>query len=255
MDHFVKAFARQSLSRQTGTVEGLVRFGCRVIAISVEAGDKVNVTFQDNNVTRTMAADYCISTIPMPVFRTLKTNLGDDYMKAARDLPIEASGKVGWQAERFWEARDQIYGGISWTTDTIRQIWYPSSNFLAAKGTLTGAYLYGKTAEAFNARPVEERLTIAREQGERLHEGYGNFVEHGIAIGWDRMEHFGFAWADETQPEFGPNAEILATPQGRFHQAGDQITFWSGWQEGAIISALEAVKSIDRQANPGANRG
>jgi monoamine oxidase len=25
--------------------------------------------------------------------------------------------------------------------------------------------------------------------------------------------------------------------------------FWSGWQEGAIISAWEAVKSIDRQNN------
>ena len=176
-------------------------------------------------------------------------------MNAARNLPIEASGKVGWQAERFWETRDQIYGGISWTTDTIRQVWYPSSGFLSQKGMLTGAYMYGKIAEAFNARPVEERLHIAREQGERLHEGFGKFVEHGIAIGWDRMEHFGFAWADETDPAFGDNAEILATPQGRFHQAGDQITFWSGWQEGAIISAWEAVKSIDRQTNPTANRG
>jgi monoamine oxidase len=255
MDNFVKAFARQSLTRQTGNVEGLVRFGCRVTALSVESEDKVNIIYQDNNITRILAADYCISTIPMPVFKNLKTNLGDDYMKAARDLPIEASGKVGWQAERFWETRDQIYGGISWTTDTIRQVWYPSSNFLARKGTLTGAYMYGKIAEEFNEKPVEERLTIAREQGERLHEGFGKFVEHGIAIGWDRMEHFGFAWSDETQPEFGPNAEILATPRWRFHQAGDQITFWSGWQEGAIISAWEAVKSIDRQVNPDADRG
>jgi monoamine oxidase len=120
---------------------------------------------------------------------------------------------------------------------------------------LTGAYMYGKIAEAFNARPVEERLHIAREQGERLHDGFSKFVEHGIAIGWDRMEHYRFAWADETDAAFGPNAELLATPQGRFHQAGDQITFWSGWQEGAIISAWEAVKSIDRQTNPTAKRG
>ena len=62
-------------------------------------------------------------------------------------------------------------------------------------------------------------------------------------------------WADETDPAFGANAEILATPQGRFHIAGDQLTYWSGWQEGALISALDAVKSIDRHANPTANRG
>ena len=255
MDNFVKAFAAQTLSRQTGVVGGLVRFGCRVTAISITAEDKVNVIYQDNNVTRILAADYCISTIPMPVFRELKTNLGDAYMNAARNLPIEAAGKVGWQAERFWETRDQIYGGISWTTDTIRQMWYPSSGFLGRKGTLTGAYMYGKIAEDFNARAVEERLHIAREQGERLHEGFGQFVEHGVAIGWDKMEHFGFAWSDETQPEFGENAEILATPQWRFHQAGDQITYWSGWQEGAIISAWEAVRSIVRQAQPTGNKG
>ncbi len=35
---------------------------------------------------------------------------------------------------------------------------------------------------------------------------------------------------------------------------GDQVTFWSGWQEGALISAREAVKLIDRQVNPTATR-
>ncbi len=253
MDHFVKAFVRQPLARKTGTIEGLVRLGARVTAIDV-GNDRVTVAYDDNGKPRRFAADYCISTIPMPIFRGLKTNLSAAYMNAARNLPIEAAGKVGWQAERFWETRDQIYGGISWTTDTIRQVWYPSSGFLSKKGMLTGAYMYGKSAEAFNARPVDERLHIAREQGERLHEGFGKFVEHGIAIGWDRMEHFRFAWSDETDPAFGANAEVLATPQGRFHQAGDQITFWSGWQEGAIISAWEAVKSIDRQTNPTATR-
>ena len=63
----------------------------------------------------------------------------------------DGAGKVGWQAERFWETEDQIYGGISWTTDVITQIWYPSSGFLSAKGALTGAYMYGPEAETFNA--------------------------------------------------------------------------------------------------------
>jgi monoamine oxidase len=254
MDHFVKAFARQSLARGGGTISGLVQYGCRATAIEL-SGDRVTIAYRDRGADRALASDYCISTIPMPIFRDLKTNLPAQFMDAARKLPVEASGKVGWQAERFWETRDQIYGGISWTTDTINQIWYPSSGFLSRKGTLTGAYIYGKHAEEFNARPIAERLHIAREQGERLHPGYAKLVEHGIAIGWNNMEHSRFAWADETNPVFGANAEILATPQGRFHMAGDQVTFWTGWQEGAIISAWEAVKSIDRQANPTAKRG
>jgi monoamine oxidase len=110
--------------------------------------------------------------------------------------------------------------------------------------------MYGAAAEAFNARPVADRLAIARDQGERLHPEYGKFVEHGLAIGWNNMEFQRGGWADESDPVFGPTAQILATPQGRFQMAGDQLTFWSGWQEGAVLSAHEAVRSIDRQANP-----
>jgi monoamine oxidase len=46
MDNFVKAFARQPLARQGGTIEGLVRFGAKVTAIEV-AADKVTVAYQD----------------------------------------------------------------------------------------------------------------------------------------------------------------------------------------------------------------
>jgi monoamine oxidase len=254
MDNFVKGFAHQPLARQAGSIEGLLRFGAKVAAIEV-ASDNVTIAYEDGGSPRTLVADYCLSTIPMPIFKTLRTNLTAPFMDAARKLPVQAAGKVGWQAERFWETKDQIYGGISWTTDAITQIWYPSSGYLSAKGTLTGAYMYGAAADEFNARPVAERLRIAREQGEKLHPGYSNYVERGVAIGWNNMEFERMGWANEGDPAFGANAVILATPQGRFHIAGDQVTFWSGWQEGAVISALDAVKSIDRHANPTANRG
>jgi monoamine oxidase len=253
MDLFANAFARQPLRRQAGTIEGLVRHGAAVTAIEL-AADKVTVAYRDGTGERSLAADYCVSTIPAPIFRTLKTNLQAAYMDAARRLPVQAAGKVGFQAERFWETKEQIYGGISWTTDVITQIWYPSSGFLAPKGVLTGAYVYGPAAVGFNARALAERLEIAREQGERLHPGYAGLVADGLAIGWNNMEFARFAWADEGDPAFAAAAEMLATPQGRFCMAGDQITYWSGWQEGALISALAAVKWIDTQVNPAAAR-
>jgi monoamine oxidase len=253
MDNFVKAFARQPLARQAGTIEGLIRYGAKVVAIDVSA-DKVGIVFEDGGAERVLAADYCVSTIPMPIFKNLRTNLSSQYMNAARALPVQVAGKVGWQADRFWETRDQIYGGISWTTDVITQIWYPSSGYLSRKGVLTGAYMYGAAAEEFNAKPVAARLEIARQQGEKLHDDYSKLVEHGVAIGWNNMEFERFGWADESDDTFELPAKVLMEPQGRFHMAGDQITYWSGWQEGALISALAAVKSIDRQTHPAATR-
>lgn len=247
MDNFFKGFLRQGSRRRRGTIGSLVRLGARVTAIDVQSGG-VKIAYEVDGKPRTLNADFCISTIPVPIFKTLQTNLPDTYMAAARALPVQAAAKVGWQAKRFWETRESIYGGISWTDDDITQIWYPSSGFLSEKGTLTGAYMYGEVADRFNARPVAERLAIAIQQGEKLHDGFSQFVEHGIAIGWNNMEFERFAWADESDPGYKAPAEILARPQGRFVMAGDQLTFWSGWQEGALISALAAVQEIDRQA-------
>jgi len=245
MDNFVKSFARQPLVMGNGTIEGLVRFGAKVTAIE-NSNDGVAILYDDRGSERRFNADFCVCTIPMPIFKNLQTNLPARYMGAAQALPVQAAGKIGWQADRFWESKDQIYGGISWTTDDITQVWYPSSGFLSRKGVLTGAYMYGEAADRFNAKPITERLHIARAHGDKLHPGFASAVEHGIAIGWNNMEFEQFAWANEGDPNFQANAEVLSTPQGRFHMAGDQITFWSGWQEGAILSAWETLKSIDR---------
>ena len=250
MDMFWKGFMRQPLARQSGTIEGLIRYGAKVSGIDV-ASDKVTIAYDDAGIARTLAVDYCVCTIPTPVFAKLNTNLPASYMATAANTPGYAAGKVGWQAERFWEREANIYGGISWTTDTIDQIWYPSSGYLSHKGTLTGAYMRGDTAIAFNGRPVADRLAIAREQGERLHPGYAKYVEHGVAIGWNNMEFARCGWVNEGDPNFGANSKVLSEPQGRFHLAGDQITFLSGWQEGALVAAHHAVTNIDRQVRGG----
>ena len=246
MDNFFKGFLRQP-ARDGGTIAKRLRTDAKVTALDV-SNDKITVAYEHGGKPRTLRADFCISTIPAPVFNTLKTNLPAAYMDAAAKLPVAAAGKLGWQAERFWETKDQIYGGISWTTDPITQVWYPSSGFLSRKGTLVGAYMYGAVAERFNAQPIVERLRQAKEQGEKLHDGYSKYVEHGVAIGWNNMEFERMGWANEGDPSFAQHAKTLSEPQGRFHMAGDQLTYWSGWQEGALLSAQAAVTSIDRMA-------
>jgi monoamine oxidase len=93
------------------------------------------------------------------------------------------------------------------------------------KGFLSaGAYIRGPRAVEFDLLPVAERLRIAKEQGERLHPGlFAKHVEHGVAIGWERMEFAQGGWAHEVDPIFGPNAGVLAGIQGRFKIAGDQV--------------------------------
>ena len=74
MDMFAKGFVRQPLTRQTGSIDGLIRYGARVTGIDI-ATDKVTVLYQDGGSARTLEADYCVSTIPTPIFATLLEEL------------------------------------------------------------------------------------------------------------------------------------------------------------------------------------
>lgn len=245
MDRIVEGFRRQPLAHRLGLVDGLIRFGAEVTEIEAMKGDGVTIAYKDASGPRSVRADYCISTIPTTLFKDLKTDLPAPFMDAAAKLPFMPAAKVGWQAKRrFWETDNEIYGGISWTTDLIDQIWYPSDGYLSAKGTLTGAYIRGKNALAFGDMTHERRLALAREQGGRLHADYAKLVERGVSIAWHKMPYQLGGWANEDEESFGPLIETLSQPQGRLHLAGDQITWWSGWQEGAVIAAQAAVKWI-----------
>ena len=219
--------------------------------------DKVTVAYVQGGKPRTLTADFCISTIPAPIFDDAQDqSAGDLPWRRRAKLPVQAAGKVGWQAERFWETKDQIYGGISWTTDVITQIWYPSSGYLSRKGTLTGAYMYGAAAErvqrAAGRRAAAHRQGAGRQAARRLLQIRRARPGDRLGTTWSSR-----AWAGRTRPiprSAQHCARLLSEPQGRFHMAGDQLTYWSGWQEGAMMSALAAVGSIDRLARAAATR-
>src|ERR1044072_5946922 len=92
MDQFFRGFLRQPLARQSGTIEGLLRYAAKVTEIDV-AADKVTIRTDEPGGARTLQADYCVCSIPMPVFARLKTNLPAAYMTAAANTPAMAAGK------------------------------------------------------------------------------------------------------------------------------------------------------------------
>ena len=186
MDHFVKGFARQPLARTAGPIASLIRYGAKVTGIETaeRRGDRPlratsgSARTLDRRLLR-LAPSRCRSS------RSSDQSAARLSCRRPTSFRCQAAGKVGWQADRFWETSDQIYGGISWTTDDITQIWYPSSGFLGRKGVLTGAYMYGEGRYGSTPDRSRERLQIAKDQGERLHPGY---ARHGRARHRHRLE-------------------------------------------------------------------
>jgi monoamine oxidase len=251
MDQVVRAFERRV---------GAERITRGAEVVKIENSDHgVRVTFERRGKGRAQEsrqADYCVSTIPLPLLKKLIGNdsFAADFKSAVATARFEAAAKVGWQAEeRFWESpRQQIYGGISWIDHPITQFWYPSSGYFSAKGVLTGAYNYAETARKFGALPLDQRLMLATQGAERLHPEFLKFVktELGLSIAWQQVPHQAGGWADWdwSQREQAAAYNRLLTPDKRFFVCGDQVSYLSGWQEGAILSAHHVVRQLTATA-------
>ncbi|MGY4327364.1 monoamine oxidase [Bradyrhizobium sp. LB7.2] len=183
----------------------------------------------------------------MSILSQLPINVGA-AMKAAVDaIPYTASVKVGLQFKRrFWEEDDAIYGGISYTDLPIREIGYPNTDYnKSGRGILLGAYQFrGANSFEFTAMPPGERVARAVEFGAALHPQYRTEFENGIAVAWHRVPFtLGCSghWSEETRERHYRN---LCGIDGRIVLAGEHASALPAWQEGAILSSLDAIARL-----------
>lgn len=208
----------------------------------------VEVVYQHKGVRTLVRADYCLNCIPMQLLAGIENNFPADYSAGFSAIRRGKLFKIGLQMkERFWE-REGIYGGISWTMQDIMQLWYPVHGIHRDKGVMLGAYTFGDDAgEKFSRMTPAQRIELAIQQGEKLHPGYRNYVENGVSIPWHRMNHMlgcSAQWDEESRARW---FKRLQAPVGGHYLIGDQLSYHSGWQEGAIHSAFYAIADVDRR--------
>jgi monoamine oxidase len=110
---------------------------------------------------------------------------------------------------------------------------------------LLGAYLFeGPSAYEFTAMPPAERVARAVELGARIHPQYPAEFDNGISVAWHRVPFtLGCAgeWTDKARAE---HYENLCAIDGRIALAGEHASYIPAWQEGAILSSLDAITRL-----------
>ena len=202
-------------------------------------GNGARVIYQDRFGTSVaMDVDYCVCTIPASVLRNIPNDFASAHQAAINSFDYAAAGKVAFQSRRFWEQEHNIYGGISWTTQDITQMWYPNAGLGTANGIIVGAYIFGGTAgNNFANLTPQQRITTAIAQGNNLHPEYGNEVARGISISWPKIPFQLGAWGTS-------DPGILLTADENIFFAGEHLSILQGWQEGAILSAYHAIDQV-----------
>ena len=243
MDMIARAFGREA--------GRLVRLGSKVTAIR-QSGNQVTAVFEDAGhpgQLQTATADWCICTIPLPVLAKIPMDAGPAMRAAIAAPPYSTNVKVGLQfRRRFWEEDEEIYGGITFTDLPVRQISYPTSGFQSTgKGVLLGAYAGGDIGREFAALPPPARIQRALDYGAMIHPQYRREFETGISVAWLRVPSaLGcFAlWSASARAEHYRN---LCAIDGRILLAGEHASYLTAWQEGAVLSALDAISRLHQR--------
>ncbi|MGH8317313.1 MAG: flavin monoamine oxidase family protein [Steroidobacteraceae bacterium] len=242
-----KAFARE--------LGPLIHYNAKVTEIHQDHSG-VTVTYEDTRTGGPRAnarADWCVCTIPLSILDQISVNVGAPMLSAIDAISYFAAAKVGLQFKRrFWEQDDHIYGGISYTDQTIGLIGYPCTGYFGSgKSVLLGAYTFGPHAFELTAMSPEQRIRLAVQQGSRIHPQYPSEFENGVAVGWHRVPWTLGCFAKWTEEQRARYYDNLCVIDGRIVLAGEHCSRLPAWQEGAILSALDAIKRLHQRVLSG----
>jgi monoamine oxidase len=248
MDVTPKAIGRE--------VAELITFNAKVRQIRQDERG-VTVSFVDARTgqdAREARADWCVCTIPLSILSQIDSNVGAPMARGISAVSYESAVKTGLQMKRrFWEEDDAIYGGISFTNLPIQQIAYPNTSFNhPGKGVLLGTFAFGDSALTLSGMSPRVRVQKAVEYGTQIHPQYATEFENGVSVAWHRVPGAmgcAAAWTSALQAAHYRN---LAEIDGRIVLAGDHISRGlTGWQEGAILSSLDAITRLHKRVLSG----
>ncbi|MCW9015729.1 MAG: FAD-dependent oxidoreductase, partial [Kangiellaceae bacterium] len=235
MDNIARAFEQR--------VNQNILTNCEVQRIENTSQGVLVEYIDEFQTVNSINADFAICTIPATVLRGIDNNFSSQHSNVIQQFEYTQSGKLAFQSPRFWESQHNIYGGISWTDQAITQVWYPSANLGSASGIIVGAYTFADNAgQTFANLAPSARVDWGIQQGAALHIDYATSVSRGLSVAWPKIPFQLGGWG-RSEPS------TLTTPDGNVMFAGEHVSQLQGWQEGAVMSAYQAIDSIVQRIN------
>jgi monoamine oxidase len=244
MDMIGKAFAKQ-----VGTA---VRLNTKVTRITQDESG-VTAYWEDlvSGKTGESKADYCVNTIPLPVLSQLDMQVGPALKAAMKVVPYSSQVKIGLEMRsRFWEEKYAIYGGHSFTDQPIGLISYPNNNMHKdGPAVLLGAFARDAGGLMLGGMTPAQRIEAALAQGSVFHpEEYRKEFVNGTSVVWSRLPWILGCTSRWTEENRASHYQNLVAMDGRIVLAGEHASYYGGWMEGSLLSALDAIQRIHQRA-------
>ena len=228
-DLLPKAFAEK--------LAGKIHYSAAVVRIEQDA-NQARVVFVEAGRRQTLAADVVLCTIPFSVLKNIDLPaLSERKRDAIKRAHYDAVSRVYLQTRnRFWEEKG--LNGFAFTSGAI-EIWQPTWNQPGARGILM-TYARPGEAERITKLKENERIAVTLKELDGMFSGLRENFERGATKCWLDDEWSRGAWGYVGFMDFVAAAAV----EGRIYFAGEHLSPWSSWMQGALSSGLRAVKEI-----------
>jgi monoamine oxidase len=262
MSFFFNTTMQQTMFQPVGGIDMIGKAFAKKLAPLIRLNSKVSKIAQDDKgvtvdyvdtVTGAKGvakADFCVCTIPLTILSQIEVQVSEAKKTAISSLPYHSSCKVGLEMKRrFWEQDEQIYGGHSFTTQSISQLSYPSTGFFKpGPAVLLGAYAGGAAAYAFGGMTPAQRIEEALKQGSVFHKQYRAEYSNGVAVAWSRLPWIQACASSWTEDLRAPHYQNLVSVDGRVVLAGEHCSYIGAWMEAALLSSIDAIGRLHQRA-------
>jgi monoamine oxidase len=216
-----------------------IHYGTPVVRIEQDA-NSARALFLRNGVTQTMSADRILCALPFSLLRTIElpSSFSERKIKVIKELKYDFVSRVYLQAKkRSWEEKG--LNGFAITNNAV-EIWQPTWNQPGPRGILM-TYARPGEAERIAKMKEDERVSSTLAQLGPMFPGLQENFERGTTKCWAEDEWSRGAWAFVGLRDF----LSASSPEGRIHFAGEHLSPWFSWMQGALDSSLRAVKQIN----------
>ena len=215
-----------------------IHYGSPVVRIEQDA-QQARIVFLKSGQRQTLTADKVLCTIPFSVLRNLELPaLSERKRDVIKNTRYDAVSRVYLQTRnRFWE--DKGLNGFAFTKGAI-EIWQPTWSQPGPRGILM-TYARPGEAEKITRLKENERIATTLTELDGIFAGLKENFERGATKCWMDDEWSRGAWAFVGFSDFFTGV----APDERIHFAGEHLSAWSSWMQGALSSGLRAVKEID----------
>ena len=225
-DLLPKAFAEK--------LAGKIHYGAAVVKVEQDA-KQARVTFTQEG-RQTLTADNLICTIPFSVLRDIELpGVSARKKELIRNTRYDAVSRVYLQTKnRFWEEKG--LNGFAFTKSLI-EVWQPTWSQPGPRGILM-TYARPGEAEKITKLKEKDRIETTLKQLNGIFSGLRESFERGVSKCWMDDEWSRGAWAFVGLTDFF----TASAREGRIHFAGEHLSPWFSWIQGALSSGLRVVK-------------